>query len=103
MSAAPKIKAAGFTSPLTISSRARTALALSISAMICVVLFACRRRFPTRPIVPESVFLRCQRNIEVRKLDLTASWAIRELKICMRSFENFPPAARRSVEHLKAS
>jgi hypothetical protein len=33
--------------------------------------------------------LRCQRNIEVRKLELTDSWAVRELKICVRSFENF--------------
>jgi hypothetical protein len=39
----------------------------------------------------------------VRKLDLTDAWAIRELKICVRSFENLPPAARRLVEHLKAS
>ena len=54
-------------------------------------------------VVPESVFLRCQRTIGVRKLDLTDSWAVRELKICMRSFENLPPAVRRLVEHLKAS
>jgi DNA-binding transcriptional LysR family regulator len=54
-------------------------------------------------VVPESVFLRLQRNMEVRKLDLTDAWAIRELKICVRSFENLPPAARRLVEHLKAS
>ena len=54
-------------------------------------------------VVPESVFLRCQRNIEVRKLELTDSWAVRELKICVRSFENLPPAGRRLVEHLKAS
>jgi DNA-binding transcriptional LysR family regulator len=53
--------------------------------------------------VPESVFLRSQRIMEVRKLDLTDAWAIRELKICVRSFENLPPAARRLVEHLKAS
>jgi DNA-binding transcriptional LysR family regulator len=53
-------------------------------------------------VVPESVFLRCQRMIEVRKLDLTDNWAIRELKICMRSFENLPPAGKRLVEHLKA-
>jgi hypothetical protein len=51
-------------------------------------------------VVPESVFLRCQRMIEVRKLDLTDNWAIRELKICMRSFENLPPAGKRLVEHL---
>jgi DNA-binding transcriptional LysR family regulator len=54
-------------------------------------------------VVPESVFLRSQRIMEVRKLDLTDAWAIRELKICVRSFENLPPAARRLVEHLKAS
>jgi DNA-binding transcriptional LysR family regulator len=54
-------------------------------------------------VVPESVFLRLQRIMEVRKLDLTDAWAIRELKICVRSFENLPPAARRLVEHLKAS
>ncbi len=54
-------------------------------------------------VIPESVFLRLQRIMEVRKLDLTDAWAIRELKICVRSFENLPPAARRLVEHLKAS
>jgi DNA-binding transcriptional LysR family regulator len=54
-------------------------------------------------VVPESVFLRLQRIMEVRKLDLTDAWATRELKICVRSFENLPPAARRLVEHLKAS
>jgi DNA-binding transcriptional LysR family regulator len=54
-------------------------------------------------VVPESVFLRCQGTIGVRKLDLTDSWAVRELKICMRSFENLPPAGKRLVEHLKAS
>ena len=53
-------------------------------------------------VVPESVFIRCQRMIELRKLDLTDNWAIRELKICMRSFENLPPAGKRLVEHLKA-
>jgi DNA-binding transcriptional LysR family regulator len=54
-------------------------------------------------VVPESIFLRSQRILEVRKLDLTDAWAIRELKICVRSFENLPPAARRLVEHLRAS
>ena len=54
-------------------------------------------------VVPESVFLRCQGTIGVRKLDLTDSWAVRELKICVRSFENLPPAGKRLVEHLKAS
>jgi DNA-binding transcriptional LysR family regulator len=54
-------------------------------------------------VVPESVFLRSQRVMQVRKLDLTDAWAIRELKICVRSFENLPPVARRLVEHLKAS
>jgi DNA-binding transcriptional LysR family regulator len=54
-------------------------------------------------VVPESVFLRSQRIMKVRKLDLTDAWAIRELKICVRSFENLPPAARRLVEHRKAS
>jgi DNA-binding transcriptional LysR family regulator len=54
-------------------------------------------------IVLESVFLRCHGTIGVRKLDLIDSWAVRELKICMRSFENLPPAGKRLVEHLKAS
>jgi DNA-binding transcriptional LysR family regulator len=54
-------------------------------------------------VVPESVFLRSQRIMEVRKLDLTDTWAVRELKICVRSFENLPPAGKRLVEHLKAS
>lgn len=30
-------------------------------------------------------------------------WAVRELRICIRSMESLPPAARRLAEHLKAA
>lgn len=52
-------------------------------------------------IVTESAFLRCQGAMELRKLDLTDIWAVRELQICVRSLENLPPAGRLLVEHLK--
>jgi DNA-binding transcriptional LysR family regulator len=54
-------------------------------------------------VVPESAAQRCQGTMEVRKLDLTDSWAVRELRICIRSFESLAPAGRRLVEHLKAA
>ena len=61
------------------------------------------RRITPLQLAPESVFLRSQRIMEVRKLDLTDACAVRELRICVRSVENLPPAERRLLEHLKAS
>jgi DNA-binding transcriptional LysR family regulator len=53
-------------------------------------------------IVPDSAAQRCQAAMNVRKVNLADRWAVRELRICVRSLENLPPAPRRLVEHLKA-
>jgi hypothetical protein len=34
---------------------------------------------------------------------LTDPWAVRELTICIRSFDELPPYARELVEHLRSS
>jgi DNA-binding transcriptional LysR family regulator len=54
-------------------------------------------------VVPESAAVRCQASMEVRTVDLEDSWAVRDLRICIRSMESLPPAARRLAEHLKAA
>lgn len=54
-------------------------------------------------VVPETAAVRCQASMEVRTVDLEDSWAVREVRICIRSMENLPPAARRLAEHLKAA
>jgi hypothetical protein len=41
--------------------------------------------------------------MEVRTVNLEDSWAVRDLRICIRSMESLPPAARRLAEHLKAA
>jgi hypothetical protein len=34
---------------------------------------------------------------------LTDAWAVRELTICVRNFNELPPYARQLVEHLRSS
>jgi hypothetical protein len=51
---------------------------------------------------PESAAARYQASMEVRNVDLEDSWAVRDLRICIRSMESLPPVARRLAEHLKA-
>lgn len=41
-------------------------------------------------------------NRQLQAVSLVEPWAIRELQICVRSFERLPPAARLLVEHLRA-
>jgi DNA-binding transcriptional LysR family regulator len=54
-------------------------------------------------VVPESSAVRYQASMEVRTVTLEDSWAVRDLRICIRSMESLPPAARRLAEHLKAA
>jgi DNA-binding transcriptional LysR family regulator len=54
-------------------------------------------------IVPESAAVRYQASMEVRKVNFEDSWALRELRICVRHIESLPPAARRLAEHLAAA
>jgi molybdate transport repressor ModE-like protein len=54
-------------------------------------------------VVPESAAVRYQASMELRTVHLEDSWAVRELRICIRSMESLPPAARHLAEHLKAA
>jgi molybdate transport repressor ModE-like protein len=54
-------------------------------------------------VVPESAAVRYQASMEVQTVNLEDSWAVRDLRICIRSMESLPPAARRLAEHLKAA
>ncbi len=50
-------------------------------------------------IVPESTARRVANRIVA--VELTDPWAVRELTICIRSFDDLPPYARQLVEHLR--
>jgi DNA-binding transcriptional LysR family regulator len=53
-------------------------------------------------IVPETTARRVSRTMAIVPLALTDSWAVRELRICIRNLEELPPLARQLVEHLRA-
>jgi DNA-binding transcriptional LysR family regulator len=52
-------------------------------------------------IVPETTARRVSRTMAIVPLTLTDSWAVRELRICIRNLEELPPLARQLVEHLR--
>jgi DNA-binding transcriptional LysR family regulator len=54
-------------------------------------------------IVPESTARRVARTMAIVPVTLTDRWAVRELTICIRSFEELPPYARQLVEHLRTA
>jgi len=53
-------------------------------------------------IVPETTARRVSRTMAIAPVALSDSWAVRELKICIRSLDELPPYARQLVEHLRA-
>jgi DNA-binding transcriptional LysR family regulator len=53
-------------------------------------------------IVPETTARRVSRTMAIVPLALTDSWAVRELRICIRNLGELPPLARQLVEHLRA-
>jgi DNA-binding transcriptional LysR family regulator len=53
-------------------------------------------------IVPETTARRAARTMAIVPVALSDSWAVRELKICVRNLAELPPYARRLVEHLRA-
>jgi DNA-binding transcriptional LysR family regulator len=53
-------------------------------------------------IVPETTARRVARTMAIAVVTLTDPWAVRELTICVRDFEELPPYARQLVEHLRA-
>jgi DNA-binding transcriptional LysR family regulator len=53
-------------------------------------------------IVPETTVQRTRRTMAISAVQLTDSWALRELTICVRDIEALPPYARQLVDHLRA-
>ena len=54
-------------------------------------------------IVPETTAQRAQATMAIATIDLSDSWATRDLLICLRDEAALPPYARLLVEHLRAS
>ena len=54
-------------------------------------------------IVPETTARRVARTMAIVPVALTDAWAVRELTICIRSFDELPPYARQLVEHLRTA
>jgi len=53
-------------------------------------------------IVPETTARWATRTMAIKTVDLTDSWALRDLTICVRDVEALPPYARQLVEHMRA-
>jgi DNA-binding transcriptional LysR family regulator len=53
-------------------------------------------------IVPETTVRRVGRTMAITPVALSDAWALRDLTICIRNFEELPPYARALVEHLRA-
>ncbi len=54
-------------------------------------------------IVPETTARRAARSMAIKRVELTDSWAARDLKICVRNLKNLPPYARQLGEHLRST
>lgn len=54
-------------------------------------------------IVPETTARRAARSMAIKAVELTDSWAVRDLKICVRHLQELPPYARQLVEHLRVT
>jgi DNA-binding transcriptional LysR family regulator len=53
-------------------------------------------------VVPETAARRCQQSMAIRSVPLADAWASRELKICVRSFENLPSYSKKLIEGIRA-
>jgi len=51
-------------------------------------------------VVPETAATRCRRTMALSALQLTDTWAVRKLIVCVRRKEALPAHTRRLVEHL---
>lgn len=51
-------------------------------------------------VLPESAALRCRKTMDIGILDLTDTWALRHLILCVRHFDDLPIHAQRLIEHL---
>lgn len=53
-------------------------------------------------IVPEPAARRCAQTMEIAVLELAEAWSLRQLAICVRSFEQLPRHAQQLVDALRA-
>jgi DNA-binding transcriptional LysR family regulator len=53
-------------------------------------------------IVPATTVRRAGASMAIKSVDLTDSWALRDLTICVRDVQGLPPYARQLVEHMRA-
>jgi DNA-binding transcriptional LysR family regulator len=53
-------------------------------------------------IVPETTARRVSRTMAINAVELSDSWAVRDLTVCVRSRDELPIYARQLVEHLRA-
>ncbi len=53
-------------------------------------------------VIPERAAARLQRSMAIRRVRLTDPWATRQLRICVRRFDDLPIYARQLIEHLRA-
>lgn len=54
-------------------------------------------------IVPETTMRWAARSMAIKPVDLTDTWALRDLTICVRDVASLPPFARQLVEHMRAA
>jgi molybdate transport repressor ModE-like protein len=52
-------------------------------------------------IVPETTMRWAARSMAIKAVDLTDTWALRDLTICVRDVAALPPFARQLVEHMR--
>jgi DNA-binding transcriptional LysR family regulator len=52
-------------------------------------------------IVPETTARRAAKALAIRIVPLADTWAVRELTICIRSFDDLPTYARQLVDHMR--
>lgn len=53
-------------------------------------------------IVPETTVRWAERSMAIKPVDLTDTWALRDLTICVRDVASLSPFARQLVEHMRA-
>ena len=54
-------------------------------------------------IVPETTVRWAERSMAIKAVELTDSWALRDLTICVRDVAQLSPFARQLVEHMQAA
>ena len=54
-------------------------------------------------VVPETTVRWAEKSMAIKAVDLTDTWALRDLTICVRDVEALSPFARQLVEHMRAA